>query len=278
MIRRILETIAGLKWGEWSLIALFFSVLSGLLIAFQYDPATPLYSAAALDVLVPFGENFRALHFYSSQLFFLFSIIHLWAVFDRTESYHRWQWIRLTSTLPVALLLLFSGYVLRADSTGASAGLIAENILLAIPLIGEILNDLLFSITDNGMKRVYVNHVIGFAIIWGILAWEHLRRYRTSFSHQPLLSAGILLLCLLPAPFEAEKLGVHHINGPWFFLGLQELLRFFHPLLAGVLFPATLVLALFGLQRSNPYYTTLRFFILAWLAVYLFLSIIALCR
>jgi ubiquinol-cytochrome c reductase cytochrome b subunit len=279
MNSRIRETMAGIKWGEWSLIALFLSVLSGLLVAFQYDPATPLYSAGALDVLIPFGDSFRALHFYSSQLFFLFSIIHLWAIFDRAESYSRGQWIKLTSTIPVALLLLFTGYVLRADSTGASAGLIAENIIVTIPLIGNTLNDLLFSISNDGMKRVYINHVLGFGLIWGILAWEHLRRYRTSFQQHPLLTATLLLFCLLPAaPFEAEKLGVFHINGPWFFLGLQELLRFFPPLLAGVLFPSTLLFSLFFLQKDTRYYAHLRTFILAWLTVYALLTVIALCR
>lgn len=273
------EKLRGIPWGEWSLIALFISVLSGLLVAFQYDPAAPLYSTGAIDLLVPFGDSFRALHFYSSQLFFLFSIIHLWAVFDRTESYGRWQWIRLTSTLPVALLLLFTGYVLRADSTGSSAGLIAENIITAIPLIGSTLNDLLFSLSDNGMKRVYINHIIGFELLWGLLAWEHLRKYRTSFLQHPLLTATILLLCLVPtAPFEMERLGVFHINGPWFFLGLQELLRFLPAMIAGVLFPGTLLLALFLLQKNSSSYPFVRNFIFGWLVVYALLSAIALWR
>jgi ubiquinol-cytochrome c reductase cytochrome b subunit len=273
------EKIADIKWGEWSLIALFISVLSGVLVAFQYNAATPLYSASSLDVLVPFGASFRALHFYSSQLFFLLMLVHLWAILDRADAYGQGQWIRLIATLPVALLVLFTGYVLRADSTGSSAGLIAENIISAIPGVGGILNDLLFSITDDGMKRVYINHVLGLGIVWGILAWEHLRKYRTSFRHHPLLTALILLCCLLPAaPFEPERLGVFHIKGPWFFLGLQELLRFLPPLLAGVLFPSTLLLALFFLQKDNRYYPQLRTFILSWLGIYTLLTTIALCR
>lgn len=273
------EKIADIKWGEWSLIALFISVLSGVLVAFQYNAATPLYSASSLDVLVPFGASFRALHFYSSQLFFLLMLVHLWAILDRADAYGRGQWIRLIATLPVALLVLFTGYVLRADSTGSSAGLIAENIISAIPGVGGILNDLLFSITDDGMKRVYINHVLGLGIVWGVLAWEHLRKYRTSFRHHPLLTALILLCCLLPAaPFEPERLGVFHIKGPWFFLGLQELLRFLPPLLAGVIFPTTLLLALFFLQKDNRYYPQLRTFILGWLGIYTLLTTIALCR
>ncbi len=271
------ENIAGIKWGEWNLIALFISVLSGVLVAFQYNPATPLYSASSLDVLVPFGASFRALHFYSSQLFFLLTLVHLWVILDRTDAYGRWQWIRLIATLPVALLILFTGYILRADSTGSSAGLIAENIISAIPGIGNTLNDLLFSITDDSLKRVYINHVLGLGLVWGVLAWEHLRKYRTSFRHHPVLTALILLCCLLPtAPFEPEKLGVFHIAGPWFFLGLQELLKFLPPLLAGVLFPGVLLIALLFLQRHNKYYLQLRTVILFWIGLYTLLSTIAL--
>ncbi|MDD3814300.1 MAG: cytochrome b N-terminal domain-containing protein [Desulfocapsaceae bacterium] len=271
--------IRTVRWGEWSLVTLFISVLSGILVAFQYDPATPFYSVGSLDLLVPFGDYFRSLHFYSSQLFFLLTLIHLWAIFEPAATYSRTQWIRLTATLPVALLLLFTGYVLRADSTGASAGLIAENIITAIPGVGTTLNDLLFSITDDGMKRVYVNHVIGFGIVWGVLAWEHLRKYRTSFRDHPLLTAIILLCCLLAtAPFDPERLGVFHINGPWFFLGLQELLRSVPPLLAGVIFPSTLLFALFFLQRHNRYYPQIITFIVGWLGIYTLLSAIALCR
>ena len=274
-----IEKITDIKWGEWSLIALFISVLSGVLVAFQYNPATPLYSASSLDVLVPFGASFRALHFYSSQLFFLLMLVHLWAILDRSNTNSHGQWVRLIATLPVALLILFTGYILRADSTGSSAGLIAENIISAIPGIGSILNDLLFSITDDGMKRVYINHVLGFGIVWGVLAWEHLRKYRTSFRHHLLLTALILLCCLLPtAPFEPERLGVFHIAGPWFFLGLQELLRFLPPLLAGVIFPGTLLLALFFLRKNNRYYPQLGTFILGWLGIYTLLTAIALCR
>lgn len=273
------ETLTELTWGAWCLISLFISVLSGVLVAFQYDPATPLYSASSLDVLVPFGDYFRSLHFYSSQLFFLLSLIHFGVIYNKSDSYSRAQWIKLTATLPVGLLLLFSGYVLRGDSTGSSAGLIAENIILAIPAMGTSLNDLLFSISDDGMKRIYVNHIIGFGLVWGLLAWDHLRKYRTSFRQHILLTALILFSCLLlTAPFEPEQLGLLHINGPWFFLGLQELLRYLPSLLAGVIFPATLILALFLLQRQNRYCSRILTFILSWLGLYALLTVIALCR
>ncbi len=268
-----------IRWGEYSLLALYISVLSGVVVALQYDPAAPLYSVSTLDTLVPFGAYFRSLHFYSSQLFFLFCVCHLFGIFELAQNYSRKQWLMLSATLPVGLLILFTGYVLRGDSTGFSAGMIAEAILLDIPYIGETINNLLFSISENGMKRIYVNHIIGFGLLWGWLAWGHLKKFRISFDRHILLCIAILLFSIfITAPLEPDHLGVTHIAGPWFFLGLQELLRYLPPLVAGILFPSTILIALALLQKRNRGYHYFFWIILCWLIIYTVLTAIALNR
>jgi len=268
-----------LHWGEFSLLALYISVLSGVIVALQYDPATPFYSVSTMDLLVPFGAYFRSLHFYSSQLFFLFSICHLIGVFEETQKLTRKQWTLLSLSIPVALLVLFTGYVLRSDSTGYSAGMIAESIMLDIPWVGNNLNDILFSISDNNMKRIYVNHIISFGLLWGWMVWGHVKKYRVSFERNILISIGILLFSVfIMAPFEPDHLGVTHIAGPWFFLGLQELLRYLPPLIAGILFPLILIGALLFLQKRNKMYRLCFFVTMTWLLCYMILSIIALTR
>lgn len=275
----ILKIFKELRWGGWSLLSLYISVLSGVVVALQYSPESPLYSISTIDLLVPFGAYFRSLHFYSSQLFFLFSVVHLIAVFEQSQSYSANKWIKLTATLPTALLLLFTGYILRGDSTGSSAGLIAEAILLDLPFIGEPLNDLFFSISDNGMKRIYVNHIIGLGVLWGWLAWAHIKKYTVSFTQHIPLTIGTLLFSLfIAAPFEPDHLGVFHISGPWFFLGLQELLIYLPPILAGFLFPSSFLLSLALLQKKNRGYRWYLLYTLVWLLVYAILTIIALNR
>ena len=179
----------------------------------------------------------------------------------------------------MALLLLFTGYVLRGDNTGFSAGMIAESIFKTIPLVGNDLNTLFFAVSEKGMQRVYVHHVITLHVLWLLLAWNHLRRYRVKISeHLPLLYLTLAFCCLFAAPLDPDKLGITYIAGPWFFLGLQELLRYFHPLFAGVIFPAMFLVALLYCRKQNKHLRYLLSFLYCWLLLYLVLTIIAWIR
>lgn len=265
-----------IRWGEKSLVSLYISVLSGIILALQYDPATPFYSTGAIELLIPFGAFWRSLHFYASQLFFIFLLVHLFAVLCETGSHvllYRWIW--LIGSIPVAILLLFTGYILRDDATGEAAGAIAENIALSVPLLGGWLNSVLFSITAEGMKRVYANHLVGLGVLWGVLCWDHLRRYRVGFQKQKAVAVGLLVFCLaVPAPMEQARLGVFSIQGPWFFLGLQELLRYVSPFWAGVVFPLSVLMALCLVPMRAPWRRWGLFFTGAWTLVYTVLTLI----
>lgn len=268
------------RWGARGMVALYLSLLSGVVVSLQYDPGHPYYSASSLDILAPFGAFWRSLHFYASQLFFLLMAIHLLAVIvgRSYESLPFKRWLSLILSMVAALLLLFTGYVLRGDATGSSAGLIAENILLSVPLFGQPLDSLLFSLMDEGMRRVYANHLIGLGLLWVVLAWDHLRRYRVSWRQHPVLVLSLIgFSAFVLAPMDPEHLGVFHINGPWFFVGLQELLRYLHPFWAGVVWPVTFVVGLVLLHKQEAA-AKVRLFCLGWLALYALLSVIGLSR
>ena len=117
-ICRHFSALRDIKWGAWALTAFYLSLLSGIVVGLQYDYLNPSYSTAALDLLAPYGRFFRSLHFFSSQFFFFFSCFHLLAVYQKTIKYSTWEWLRLIGTLPLILLLLFTGYILRGDNTG----------------------------------------------------------------------------------------------------------------------------------------------------------------
>ena len=274
---RITTPLNLVKWGEWSLISLYISLISGIIVGIHYSPAEPFDSASALDILVPYGAFFRSLHFYSSQFFFLFAVIHYIAAFDSAQNYSKKNFSYLILCFPCILMLLFTGYVLRGDATGFSAGMIAEHIVETIPFFGPALNNILFSITGHGMDRVYLHHVISFDLLFLFLAWEHLHRYRARPSAHLLFICAILLFSLvIAAPIDPDTLGLLYITGPWFFLGLQELLRYLSPFIAGVLVPASLIAARVLLRKDFRWYRQTLVFLICWLGGYLVLTILAL--
>lgn len=242
------------RWGGQCLISLYISIISGIIVAIQYDVGEPFYSTATIELIVPYGAFWRALHYYSSQAFFLLLLGHLGAILWSNEyQYSRGAWVRLLSSLPIGLLLLFTGYVLRGDATGEAAGLIAENICLSIPLIGHWVNDLFFDLVDSGVRKVYMHHLIGLVALGAFSLWPHLRRYTANWRNHVLLTLLTLLISILwVAPIEPDRIGLLHIAGPWFFLGLQELLRYLPTFLAGVIVPLIPMTALLLLPTRNP--------------------------
>lgn len=272
------------RWGGSSLAALYVSVLSGVVLAWQYDAAEPYYSSGTLELVTPFGSFWRACHFYSSQAFFLLLLVHFLTVLlnracpvaqpeATTPGPAGESWGRLYLTLPVSLLLLFTGYVLRGDATGEAAGLIGENITLALPVAGRWLNYLLFDVSAAGMRVVYANHLIGLVVLGGGLAWSHLRRYRIRLGeHGGLLVALLAFSLLVPAPFEPFRVGVFHIAGPWFFIGVQELLRHLQPFWGGLVFPL-LALLLGYLALLAPADRRPLLGLTGWLGLYLLLTL-----
>ena len=272
--------LSAYRWGGAALISLFLSVISGIVVALQYNPVEPYYSTSAIELIVPYGAFWRALHYYSSQAFFLLLLAHAAIEIWRNEyNLKQGAWIRLCLSVPCALLLLFTGYVLRGDATGEAAGAIAEHIAKAIPLIGDGLNDVLFDLNDSGVRKVYAQHVIGLMVLGGVAAWPHLRRYTAQWRNHPILTvATILLSGLIAAPIEPSHFGITFIAGPWFFLGLQELLRFWPPFVAGVAAPMIPMVLLLWLPRSGRARMYCLLAIGLWLVLYGILTMLCLQR
>lgn len=249
-------------------------------MALQYDYSTPFYSTSTIELVVPYGSFWRGLHYYSSQAFFLLLLAHLAVVLWKNEhTLQRGPWIRLCAALPCGLLLLFTGYVLRGDATGEAAGAIAEHICLSVPLVGRQLNDLLFDLSGSGLRKVYMQHVIGLAALGFVAVWPHLRRYDAQWrSHLVLVLAVVLISVAVPAPMEPNRFGLLFIAGPWFFLGLQELLRSLSPFVAGVLIPLAPLLLLFWLPVAARARARTLLAIGCWLIFYAVCTVICLQR
>jgi ubiquinol-cytochrome c reductase cytochrome b subunit len=285
--------------GELTNGFLLISSLSGMILLFQFDVSTPLESVVYINSILPFGWFWRSIHYWSSQLFLLFLAIHLFERFDLLERFDKKKekaaklpenngafsintdfimWVVLVSTVVLGIIVLFTGYVIRWDETGRSAGIIASEILKSIPLFGGFIDTLLMDTGYEGINKAFALHINLTLLLWGIGSWYHTKRVLLGkkalwFS---FITSMVFALIFIPQ-FKSPDVIAENIKGPWFFLGIQELLRYIPVFWAGVVFPLMpVILLIYMFFTKNK--KQIGFYLLFWGLIYLFLTIIATLR
>ncbi len=278
--------------GGMAIFLLLVVGVTGVLEMFYYVP-TPDQAAQSIQVisyLVPFGGLIRNIHFWSAQLLVLVAGIHLARVVF-TGAYappRRFNYLLGLALFVLALLLDFTGYVLRWDQGIQWALVVGTNLIRTIPLAGHALYVLLVGGDQPGQPaliRFYAWHIFGLSLCIAILAGWHAFRVRRDggiavpppgqrLDHKrisrdklvrrevlAMLLAGtalILLAASFPAPIAPPITEITAVStearAPWFFLWVQQMLKWGDPFVWGVLAPLILlaVLALIPYVLPKP--------------------------
>jgi hypothetical protein len=226
---RRLSTIGKLllfdTFGDMASSSLVICTVSGVFLAIPYDVGDPYYSVSSMMIFNGPVMFIRNLHYWSAQLFLVFTLAHFFDHFIRkTErKLKRYQWILLIFTIGVSFYAMLSGFILKGDPDGMQAHRILSSLLTAIPRIGEELKySLLGSETD--LHLVYVHHMATATVIIVIMTYNHAKRvFPGYFRFFILLFITLLFSFLLQAPLHDGYSQV--MKGPWYFLGLQEILH-----------------------------------------------------
>ena len=255
---------------------------TGVLELFYYIPASEeaALSIQTLTYLVPFGWLIRNLHFWSSQFLLIVSAVHLVRIVF-TGAYappRRFNYLLGLCLFVLAILLDFTGYALRWDMGIQWALVVGTQLVRSIPWIGEGLYVSLVGGPQVGqatLTRFYAWHIFGLSGLAAILAVWHIFRVRrdggiaapppklrpnreriTRFElvNREVLamlftaSGLILLSAIAPAPISSPIGEIANVTGdaqaPWFFLWVQQMLKWGDPFLWGVLAPLGMLFVL----------------------------------
>jgi quinol-cytochrome oxidoreductase complex cytochrome b subunit len=268
----------------------FILLVTGLLEMYYYVP-TPDQAAISVETivtLVPFGNLIRNLHYWSAQFLVIVMTVHLLRV-TLTGAYaapRRFNHVLGVGLLAFILLLNFTGYVLRWDEGIHWALVVGANMLKTVPWIGEGLYRFVIGGNEPGaptLIRFYAWHIFGLTLGMFILATWHAfrvrrdggiaipppaeRRENERITRFDLLrrevlamtvSAVILILfsLLIPAPI-AQPISTFNVmkgdsQAPWFFLWIQELLKYGDPFIMGILIPILVVVVLGAIPYILP--------------------------
>mgnify|MGYP001773480579 CR=1 FL=1 len=224
--------------------ALILSVLSGIFLSFHYFYFQPLESLLKVITFVPSGKYLRALHYFSSQVALIALFLHLLdSIYKKFYLLKdKISWFFLVLSFFILLFITFTGYILRADETGELAGRIAENLILSLPILGDPLNRIFFAIDEAGLLRVYHWHLfLSFFLLTGIFLF-HIK-IRALFNWKRSFYFWIIVPFPFLFEFPLKVFEGYSARGPWFFVGAQEMLKFFPPLL--VFFWLLIIFAIF---------------------------------
>ncbi len=274
--------------GGLAVFLVIIITITGLLEMFFYIP-TPTQAGLSIQMitfLIPFGGLVRGLHFWAAQALVVVAGIHLLRVIF-TGAYHpprRFNFLLGLGLFVLVLLLDFTGYILRWDDGIHWALIVGTNLLNTIPLVGEKVYRFVVGGQTPGLAtltRFYAWHIMGLMLaLISLLVWHIFRVRRDGGISAPepglrttperisraellrrevlamLISVATLIMAatLIPAPLAAPILDASmplnpDVRAPWFFLWVQQLLRYGNAFWMGVAIPCTVLIVL----ASLPY-------------------------
>jgi hypothetical protein len=211
--------------GDLGFAAFWLAVVSGVFLAIPYDGTRAADSLQLLLLVNPAGTFLRGLHYWSAQLFLVLTALHLVEhLARRTEARVRLAvWLRLVISTVVVVYLMVSGYVLKGDAEGQLARQVLAGLLERLPFLGGTLHTLLVGPGDS-LQLLYVQHAATATLLTFAFIVEHFRRAWPGPAAwlTVLVASAVLTLALVPTLHDpAEPV----VKGPWYMLGLQELLH-----------------------------------------------------
>ncbi len=252
----------------------FISLLSGFIVAFAYHPSLAFQSVQKINFLIPYGLFFRKLHYFSSEAFTLFLLLHV--VYELSKqrvkiSSSSWNYSILA--LVLVIILMFSGFVLKADASGKAAAEVTFNLLKETP----ILSNFLALLKDSSIfyYKFFIWHILFLPIILLYAIYKHTNTLQTRIEFiSTALGVTILTLLIFSMPKDIVLgVDVKHLSSPWFFLGAENLLAKSWSPLSVNLFLATPFLFLI-LYFYTKHKNIIKVLLALWLIVYILISIL----
>ena len=223
--RRGLAWRAAATYGDCATAALLATIVSGVALAIPYEPADALASIATMQMANAAAAFARNIHYWSAQAFLLLSALHAWDHIRRRDPRRVpfAVWLRVCLTVPAIGLAAWTGFVLKGDTEAWQALRVVQSTLADVPLVGPLLATALVG-RGESLSLVYLHHAATFTLFVWFVAVEHGRMLWPRFTSVLLVLAPVTLLSLWVSPALHDGLSAV-IKGPWYFVGLQEVLH-----------------------------------------------------
>jgi ubiquinol-cytochrome c reductase cytochrome b subunit len=226
-------------WGEITLSALLVALLSGAMLIPLIPAGSEAFSSLSQLAGLSSGHLLHSVHSYSGDLFLFGMAMHVWEyLYKKVHRAYRlpdWMWLVLLGV--VSVLVVFSGFLSIGSKESGSAIAIFRGIAGQLSVPGETINRFLFGGTHG--TAIYVHHASTFTMLTVVLTYVHIRRIKPE-RYTFFYSLAILLVLSMAVPAfigHTPDSVIEVVKGPWYFIGLQEMLSWLPVWLAGIVIP-----------------------------------------
>jgi quinol-cytochrome oxidoreductase complex cytochrome b subunit len=277
--------------GLSALLVVILAVTGAMLeFTYTPTPGGAYNSILNMQTNVWFGELIRNIHHWSANLMIVVVALHLLRVFftGAFRMPREFNWIIGLVMLLLTVAANFTGYLLPWDQLAYWGITVGSSIISYIPVVGDGLSRLLLGgpeISSATLLNFYGLHISvipmtilalmsfhfwrvrkdgGLSIPRGVdegpLSKEETTTtyadlVRPEFTFALVMLAVILVVSMLiPAPLEPlanPDVSPNPAKAPWYFMGIQELLLHYHPLMGTIVIPALALLGLLALPYMD---------------------------
>lgn len=246
----------------WLLLALFLvQCLTGAVLTAYYSPSVTdaWASVAYIETQVAGGAWIRGIHHLGTSLMVILALLHAGAVVWRgaykAPREANW-WVGL-ALLGLILAYPMTGYTLVWDQLAYWSAKVRSGITASLPIAGPLLEDIAIGGNDLGnftLTRTYAMHVVALPALTFLMIFAHLALFfRKGYTPAPgketrteaygmrqgLLDLSVVAVVIgtlsaaawrLGAPLEAPADSTVSFTArpEWYFLALNQLLKYFH--------------------------------------------------
>lgn len=209
--------------GVLALACLLLAVITGVLLGTIFDVHSPEASLRALSLMSPGGRIIQALHAWAGHWMIVLGALHVVEHLARKtpRKLKAGVWVRASVALPALILVMLTGFMLRGDGEAELARMVLTGFLG-----GDEEGSLAWAVfgAPGDLQGVYLHHLATTTVALWIASVEHGKRFWPSAS----AFLGVLAVAALGSYLLPPSL--HNgwdpaLKGPWYFLGLQELLH-----------------------------------------------------
>lgn len=224
---KIYSKLFGSTFGQIGISTFFIACLTGIILAIFYDVKEPYSSISSMLIANQPASFFRSLHYWSSQLFLIFTILHIWDHLRKSseKNVKSGVWVRVTISILAISFVMLSGFILKGDADSLQAKRILTTLLDSIPFIGNLFSFSLMG-DEESFQLTYVHHIATATIFIWIIIVEHAKQLwpKTKTTLYFLIPTILLSLLFIPTLHDGINSAM---KGPWYFLGMQELFHYF---------------------------------------------------